>query len=176
MKKQFTTKNIVLAGIFIALGLILPMLTGHVEGLSRMISPMHFPILIAGFVCGSPLAFAAGFLTPLVSSFATGMPPLFPHALSMAFELAAYGCIAGLLYNKLSKKAVNVYISLIIAMVCGRLVGGVANAILLGISGAGYSFEIFMTSMFINAIPAIVAQIIIVPIIVLALKKAKIIK
>lgn len=176
MKKQFTTKSVVLAGIFIALGLLLPMLTGHVEGLSRMISPMHFPVLIAGFVCGAPLGFAVGLLTPLVSSFATGMPPLFPHALSMAFELAAYGMIAGLLYNKLAKKPLNVYVSLLAAMLGGRLVGGIANAVLLGISGAGYSLEVFMTSMFINAIPAIISQIIIVPIIVLALKKAKLIQ
>lgn len=174
MKKSFSTKKIVLAGLFVALGLILPMLTGHVQGLNRMISPMHFPVLIAGFVCGAPLAFAVGFLTPLIGSITTGMPPLFPNAISMAFELAAYGFLAGELYKLLPKKSINVYTALIGAMVGGRLVGGLVTAILLGVSGGGYSLEIFVTSMYINAIPAIVAQIAIVPMIVIALRDAKI--
>lgn len=176
MKKAFTTKKIILSGFFIALAYLLPYLTGQLGTLGRALSPMHLPVLIAGFVCGAPAALVVGLIAPLLRSIIAGMPPLFPVAISMALELAAYGFFTGLFYKLFAKSKARVFGSLILAMILGRVVGGIANVILLGIAGTPYTFSIFITGMFLEAIPGIILQIVLVPIIVIALEKAKVIK
>ena len=90
-KPRSTTRSLVLAALFLALAFVLPMVTGHVPQVGNMLCPMHFPILLCGFVLGGPWGLAVGFIAPLVRSVLFGMPPMFPIAISMAFELAAYG-------------------------------------------------------------------------------------
>ena len=131
----FSTKNLVFAGVFIALGIVLPFFTGQIPQIGSMLLPMHIPVLLCGFVCGWPLGLLVGFITPLLRSALFGMPPLFPTALAMAFELAAYGALSGLCYKILRKKVSTVYLSLILSMIGGRIVWGVVSLILSTIAG-----------------------------------------
>ncbi len=174
MRKN-SIRNIVLAGLFVALGLVLPSLVGHIPALGMRVLPMHIPVLIAGFVCGRPYGLVVGFITPLLASVINGMPPMFPVAISMAFELATYGLLTGLFYDLFPKKPLYTYLALILAMLGGRVVLGIANVILLGLNGTPYTFEMFIAGAFINAIFGIVVQIIIIPILINSLQKARLI-
>lgn len=167
-------KKLVLSGLFIALGLLLPFLTGQIPSIGSKLLPMHIPVLIAGYVCGWQYGLIIGFIIPLLRSILFGMPPMFPIAISMAFELAAYGLMTGLLYKLLPKKDINIFISLILAMISGRIVWGIVSYVLFGIGGTAFSVEMFMAGAFINAIPGIIIQLIIIPVIVRSLKKARV--
>ena len=173
--KKSTTK-MVYAALLFALGLLLPFLTAQIPSLGSRLLPMHIPVLLAGFVCGWPYGLIVGLFVPLFRSLLFGMPPMFPTAVAMAFELAAYGAVTGILYKILPKKNISVYISLIVAMICGRIVWGAVSLVLLGLSGSPFTWEIFMAGAFVNAIPGIIIQIIIIPVIVFALKKGRIIE
>ncbi len=179
MKKSFSVLKLVLGALFLALALVLPFLTGQIPEIGSMLCPMHLPVLLAGFVCGGPLAAVIGFAAPLLRFLMFGMPPIYPVGLSMAFELLTYGLVSGVLYNRVFKKknAVSVYASLLIAMAAGRVVWGIVRLILAGIgSEAGsFTFAAFISGAITTAIPGILVQIILIPIIVLALKKAKLI-
>ena len=99
-KTRSTTRDLVLAALFLALAFVLPMITGHVPQIGNMLCPMHFPVLLAGFVLGGPWGLALGFAAPLLRSVLFGMPPMYPIAIAMAFELATYGAVAGFMYRK----------------------------------------------------------------------------
>jgi hypothetical protein len=103
------------------------------------------------------------------------MPPVFPAAVAMSFELAAYGLVAGLFYKLLPKKNAYIFVSLITSMICGRIVWGIVSYFFYGLSLAAFTWELFAAGAFINAIPGIVIQIILIPIFFIALKKAKLI-
>ncbi|MGI6706221.1 MAG: ECF transporter S component [Clostridia bacterium] len=171
--REFSVRHLVLAALFLALGLVLPFLTAQIPSVGSMLLPMHIPVLLCGFVCGWPYGLIIGFVTPLLRSALFGMPPIFPTAVAMAFELAAYGCATGLLYRLLPKKSVHIYTSLVLSMIVGRIVWGVASLFLYGIGGKPFTWEIFMAGAFINAIPGIVIQLILIPVVLLALKKGK---
>jgi len=174
MKKQLT-KQVVLSGLFIAIALLLPFLTAQNPVLGRRLLPMHLPVLLCGFVCGWPYGLIVGLVSPVFRSLLFGMPPMFPTAVAMSFELAAYGCITGLLHRLLPKNNVNIFVSLISAMIGGRIVWGIVSVILYGLSKSTFTWQIFVTGAFIDAIPGIVLQIILIPIIVVALKRARVI-
>lgn len=174
--KKLSTKKIVYAGLFLALGLLLPFLTAQIPSLGNMMLPLHIPVLLVGFICGWPYGLIIGFILPLLRSMLFGMPPMFPTALAMAFELAVYGVVIGILYKVLPKKNISIYISLIISMICGRIVWGIVSFALYGLAGSAFTWEIFMAGAFVNAIPGIIIQIIIIPIIVMALKKGRFIE
>ena len=80
-----STKNLVRASLLMALGLLLPFLTGQIPQIGRMLSPMHIPVLLCGMICGWPYGLAVGFLTPLLRSVLFGMPAIYPQAVAMAF-------------------------------------------------------------------------------------------
>ena len=111
-----STKKVVLSGITIALGIYLPFLTGQIPSIGNMLLPMHIPILLCGFICGWKYGLITGFITPLLRSAMFTMPPMFPAAIAMAFELAAYGALTGLLYKVLPKGGKNVFLSLILSL------------------------------------------------------------
>lgn len=173
MKKN-STKNLVLSGLFLALGIAIPIFT-HPLGLGNSILPMHIPVLICGFVCGWPYGIIVGLITPLISSLLTGMPPLFPVAIAMALELAAYGFMAGFLYKMLPKKNLFVYLSLVGSMIFGRIIWGTAMFLILGIGGKVFTWAAFIGGSVIGAVPGIIIQIILVPIIIITLKRARLI-
>lgn len=165
-------KNLTLSAMFIALGFILPFLTGQIPQIGNMLLPMHLPVLLCGLICGWKYGAAAGFVLPLFRAVVFGMPPLFPTAVSMSFELLTYGLIVGLVYGFFKKKGVfAVYASLITAMLTGRAVWGIVQTTLLGISGNTFTWQMFMTGAFVNAIPGIIAQLILIPVIMTALNR-----
>lgn len=166
------TRKIVLSALFIAIGIILPFFTGQIPQIGSMLCPMHIPVLLCGFICGWQYGLAVGFVTPLLRSAMFGMPPIMPTAVGMAFELAVYGVVTALLYRKLPKKNLYLYVSLIGAMLAGRAVWGLVSIVLYGIVGKGFSFQIFLSGAFINALPGIILQIVLIPAIMMALKKA----
>lgn len=172
MRNQGKTYKQVLTALFIALGLVMPFLTAQVPQIGSMLLPMHIPVLICGFVCGWQYGLIAGLVTPLLRSMTFGMPPLFPVATAMAFEMAAYGAVCGGLYKRGRKKAGAVYVSLLAAMIAGRIVWGLVNIPIYGIAGKAYSWQVFMAGAFLNAIPGIVLQIVLIPLIILALERA----
>ena len=164
-------KKVVLTALFIALGLTLPMITANVPMIGNMLLPMHFPIIICGLICGAGYGALAGVITPLLRSFIFGMPPLFPIATAMAFELAAYGAVAGLVYVVIQKSKGSVYPALVISMLSGRAVWGVVTFILFRMMGKTLTLQMFLAGAFTNAVPGIVGQLIIIPVLMYYLAK-----
>ena len=163
---------IVLAGLFVALGIVFPFVTGGIPVIGQKLLPMHIPVLLCGFVCGPVYGALAGVLTPILRSMLFGAPVMVPMAVSMAFELAAYGFFSGFLYKKVGK----IYIALIGAMLGGRVIMGIINIFLYSSMETAYSWQLFMAGAFLNAIPGIIIQLVLVPILVVTLKKARVIK
>lgn len=162
-------RYMVVAAICCALGVVFPTFFHMFGGIGTALLPMHIPVLICGFLCGPFFGLLCGLLTPFLSSVISGMPPLFPIGLGMMMELAAYGFFTGLLYKKLK---LNIYVSLLSAMIIGRIVNGIANLVLLGMAGKAYTMTIFISGAFINAIPGIILQIVVIPILIIALQKS----
>ncbi len=175
MRSQAIYK-LVLSGLFLALGLLLPFLTGQIPEIGSKLLPMHLPVLLCGFVCGFPYGLAVGFITPLLRSLLFTMPPMFPQAVVMAFELAAYGLAAALLYKLLPKKPLYLYVSLILTMIVGRIVWGIAALIFYPMAGINFGWQVFYASAFLNAIPGIILQIVLIPPILFALQRARLLK
>jgi thiamine transporter ThiT len=137
-------RRLTYAAICLALALVLPFLTGQIPQIGAMLSPMHIPVLLCGFMCGWPWGLAVGFIAPLLRSVLFGMPALFPAAVAMAFELAVYGGMSGLLYRLLPRKPWAVYAALIIAMIAGRVVWGAVRLVLAGLSGTSFTWALFI--------------------------------
>ena len=166
------SKNLVLAALFLTLGLLMPFLTMQIREIGNMLLPMHIPVLVCGFVCGWRYGLLVGFITPLLRSFIFTMPIMFPSAVSMAFELATYGAIVGILYYILRSSKLRIYLSLLVAMFTGRLVWGVVMIILSGINKSTFSWQMFVGSALLNAIPGIILQLVLIPILIFTLEKA----
>lgn len=171
MKKGMHIQKLTLSAMFLALAFIMPFITGQIPQIGAMLCPMHIPVLLCGFFCGGPWGFGVGLFAPILRSAMLGMPPLFPVAFCMAFELAMYGLVAGVLHNRLPKKRLSVYASLIVAMVAGRIVWGIAMLCCLGFDLTKFGLEAFFAGAVLNAIPGILIQIILVPILVFAIER-----
>ena len=163
------------SALYLAIALVLPFLTGQIPQIGSMLCPMHIPALLCGFVCGWPWGLAVGFISPLLRSVLFGMPTMFPTAVSMAFELAAYGAVSGLLYRALPKKPWGIYVSLLGAMVVGRLVWGTARYLLVGLAHSSFTPALFWAGAVTTAIPGIILHIILIPVLVMAMEKARLI-
>ena len=174
MKKNKGLLKMILAALFLALAYVMPYLTGQIPEIGAMLCPMHLPVLLCGFVCGPLWGAVVGVVAPLLRSLLTGgFPPMFPTAVCMAFELATYGAVAGLMYRLLPPKKPFVYLALVVAMIAGRLVWGAAMFACL-VSGGGFTFAAFLAGAFTNAFPGIIVQILLVPILVMLLEKLKV--
>jgi len=169
------TLKLTYSAVCLALALVLPFLTGQIPQIGQALSPMHIPVLLCGFLCGWPWGLAVGFIAPLLRSVLFGMPPMYPAAVAMAFELAAYGALSGILYKVLPKKIGYIYVTLLLAMIGGRVVWGVARFIMAGLSGSEFTFSAFLAGAVTTAIPGIILHIVLVPLIVIALRKAKLV-
>ena len=166
-------RHLVYAAVCLALCMLLPFLTGQIPQIGSALSPMHIPVLLAGFLCGPWWAMAVGFAAPMLRHVWMGMPPLIT-AIAMSFELAGYGLFSGLLYRLLPKKTVNIYVSLIGAMILGRIIWGIAMVVISGVTGSAFTWSAFMAGALLNAIPGIILHIVLIPILVMALKRAKV--
>ena len=163
--------RMIFAAMFLALALVLPFLTGQIPQVGNALCPMHIPVLLCGFFCGPWYALAVGFIAPLLRFVLFSMPPIMPTGIAMCFELAAYGLISGLLYKLLPKKKPYIYVSLISAMLAGRIIWGAARVILYGLGKSDFGWAAFMSGAFLNAIPGIIVQIVLIPILVMVLEK-----
>lgn len=168
-------KRITFTGMFLALALLLPFLTAQIPQIGNALSPMHIPVLLCGFVCGWPYGLVVGFIAPPLRYALFGMPPIFPTGAAMAFELAVYGLAAGLLYKMLPKKIHNIYFTLMLSMLIGRIAGGIAKFAMIELFAPDKPFgpAIFWTDYFVKAVPGIILHMVLIPVIVIALKKAK---
>lgn len=166
------TKKLTLSALFLALGMVLPFFTGQLKQFGNMLLPMHIPVIICGFVCGSPWGFVVGLIVPILRSLLFTMPKMMPTAIAMAAELAAYGFATGFLYSKLKNKKFGIYLSLIGAMLIGRIVWGVVSFLLYQLMGTPFTWELFAAGAFLNAIPGILIQLLLIPAIIYALKKS----
>lgn len=160
------TKRMVCAALFLALAYVLPFLTGQIPQIGAMLCPMHIPVLLCGFICGWPWGVVVGFVAPLLRSLTLGAPILFPRAVCMALELATYGAISGILYRLLPRKPLFLYVSLLAAMIMGRVVWGISMFACLGISGGQFGFEAFIAGAVTGSVPGIIIQVVLVPLVV----------
>ena len=174
MSKQ--VKHLVYGAVCLALCMVLPFLTGQIRSIGNALCPMHVPVLLAGYLCGPWWALAVGAIAPLLRFVLFGMPPLFPMGISMCFELAAYGLVCGLLYRALPKKVSGIYVSLLCAMVCGRIVWGAVRALLSGVMQSPFTWAAFWAGAFTTAVPGIIVHIVLIPLIVMALRRAKLVE
>ena len=163
---------VTLSAMFLALALVLPLLTGQVQQLGNALCLIHIPVLLCGYFCGPWYAMAVGFAAPLLRFAIFGMPPVYPIGAAMAVELAAYGAIAGLLHRMLPRKKVSIYAALVSAMLGGRIAWGAARYAFAGLSGSEFPFSAFIAGAVTNALPGIALQLILVPLLVMALDKA----
>ena len=165
-------RKLTYSALYMAIALILPFVTGQIPEIGAMLCPMHIPALLCGFMCGWPWGVAVGFISPLLRSVMFGMPAMFPAAIAMAFELAVYGGMAGLLYSRLPRKKWMIYAALLISMIAGRVVWGAVQALLAGLSSNSFTWTLFLTGAVINAIPGIIMQLALIPVLVVTMDKA----
>lgn len=169
-------KKLTFSAMFLALGIVLPFLTGQLQQIGNMLLPMHIPVLLCGLICGPVWGLVVGLILPLFRSAVFGMPPMYPTALAMAFELAAYGGFIGWFYKISRWKCVKaLYRCLILAMIMGRLVWGIAMVILMGIKGNAFTFQAFLAGSVLSAIPGIILQLILIPAIMVILDKTSLV-
>ena len=181
MRKQSRgIKKLVLSAMFMAIGLVLPFITGQIQQIGNMLLPMHIPVLFCGLICGWQYGAVVGFVLPLLRYVLFGMPPIFPTGVSMSFELAVYGAVIGLNMQQLGKRNTpdsgknyvrNLYLALIGAMLAGRIVWGLVRFILARATMQPFTMEMFMAGAFLTAIPGIIVQLILIPGIMAALKR-----
>ncbi|MGN0363945.1 MAG: ECF transporter S component [Bilifractor sp.] len=166
-------KKMVQAAVFLALGQLLPFVTGQIPRIGNMLLPMHIPVILCGMICGGGYGLIVGIICPLLRSILFGMPPLFPTAVAMAFELGTYGFVSGFLYSRSRWQCIAaVEKCLIAAMLAGRVVWGISMAVLMAAAGSTFTFRLFLAGAFLNAVPGIILQLIFIPAFMLALHKA----
>lgn len=174
--KMNETKKLTITAMLFAIGLVLPFLTGQLPQVGNMLLPLHLPVFLCGLICGGKYGALIGVLLPLVRSFLFGMPTMYPTAAAMAVELATYGAVAGGLYFRAGYFCMkSLYKAMIPAMIAGRVVWAVAMMVLMGLNGGVFTLEMFMAGAFLNAIPGIVVQLVLIPTIMVALGKTKLI-
>lgn len=170
------TVKLTLSAVFMALGMVLPFLTGQVPQIGSMLLPMHLPVFLCGLICGWKYGAAVGLILPLLRTAVFGMPPVYPTAIAMAFELLTYGLVSGLVYHRGHQNVVKLYGAMVIAMVSGRVVWGIAQLVLLGIKGNAFTLQAFISGALLSAVPGIVLQLVLIPVIMVALDKGGIIR
>ncbi len=166
------TRSITLTGLMIAVGIVIVTVLKNFGGqpILRLFSPMHFPVMIAGLAIGPVEGLICGIATPALSYLINQLPPNGPWA--MMAELGVYGLVTGLCMKKLKveNETARIYISLITAMILGRIVGGLVTGFIL--NAGEYSVSAWISAYFIGTAPAIISDLILVPIIVRALQNA----
>lgn len=169
-------KKMTICGLCIAIGCVLPTFF-HMFGLGQAFSPLHFPALLCGLVCGPWYGLACGVLNPILCSLLTSMPPVARLGYLIP-EIACYGLFAGLFFFMLQKRSGdhtlrNIFCALVPALLIGKIVGGIFRAVMF--TGGTYTVKLWATSFFVESLPGIVVQLITIPLVYLALKKAKLI-
>ncbi len=169
-------KRLTLTAMFLAIGIILPFFFGQIPQIGSMLLPMHIPVFLCAFICGWQYGVPMAVILPLFRSLMFGRPNLYPEAISIAFEMAAYAAVAGIMYSRSKWQCIrSLYRSLIVAMVCGRVVRAAVQLSLLGISGKPFTFGAFFSGVILAGIPGIILQLILIPAVMLAFHRTKLV-
>lgn len=173
MRTRNSIKNMTMAAVCVALCVVLPIAFHSIPDAGSVFLPMHIPVLICGMICGWPYGFICGLMGPLISSALTGMPPI-AFLPGMMVECAAYGMVSGLMLKYVHTKSTyaDLYIALITAMIAGRVISGIAKAL---IFTPGLAMSAWITASFVTALPGILIQLVFLPSVVFTLMKAKVI-
>ncbi len=171
-ERALRLRRLVVSALFLAIALVLPFLTGQLKQLGNMLCPMHLPVLLCGFVCGWPWGLAVGIIAPVMRSLIFQMPQM-ASAIPMAVELAVYGAATGLLYKLLPKRIPFIYVNLLCSMAAGRLAWGLFSAAMAGVRNTPFGMEMFFAQAVVNAIPGIILQVALIPVLVMVLRRAK---
>ncbi len=165
-------KKLTLTAMFLSLGIVLPMFFGQVPQIGSMLLPMHIPVFLCAFICGWKYSAPMSFILPLLRSVLFSRPNMYPEAISIAFELAVYALVAGLIFEAFPKKDLKaVYVSLISAMVLGRVVRILVQMALLGLKAKVFTFGAVFSSVVITGIPGIILQLIAIPLVLFTFKR-----
>ena len=174
MQKMSAVKKSIITAVCIALCVVLPQAFHAIPNAGSIYLPMHIPVLLCGLICGWPYGLLCGLAGPALSALLTGMPPaaVLP---GMLVECGVYGLAAGLPMQLLRTKHLyaDLYISLAAAMLLGRVVSGIAKALIF--SAGSYSMASWVAGSFVTALPGIVIQLALLPSIVYALMRARLI-
>ncbi|MEE0840822.1 MAG: ECF transporter S component [Acutalibacteraceae bacterium] len=171
-----TVRKLAISALFLAIGMVLPSITGLVRVIGNMLLPMHIPVMLCGIICGWQFGGAIGIMLPILRSLIFTMPPMYPNACAMAVELCTYGVVIGIVYKLVKDKKGGIFIALIVSMLSGRIMWGIAISFLTVLAGGTYTFAMYFTRAFIEAIPGLIIQLILIPTIIIALRKAKMIE
>ena len=173
MKILSPVRRMVMAALCTALCVVLPIAFHSIPDAGSVFLPMHIPVLLCGLICGWPYGLACGLLGPVLSSIITGMLPaaMLP---AMMVECGVYGLTAGVMmrFVRTRNALADLYISLVSAMVLGRFVAGLVKAFILTPGTAPFAW---VTTSLVTGIPGIVIQLLLMPMVVLALTKARLI-
>ena len=165
-------KKLTLTAMFLSLGIVLPMLFGQVPQIGSMLLPMHIPVFLCAFICGCKYSVPMSFILPLLRTVLFSRPKMYPDAIAIAFELAVYALVAGIIFGVFSKKDLKaVYVSMLSAMILGRVVRILVQMALLGLKGEIFTLGAVFSSVVITGIPGIILQLIAVPLILFILKR-----
>ena len=164
------TKRITVMAMLLALGLVLPYAFHGIPKGGMLFSPLHMPSLIGGLLLGPVEGAVVGVLCPVLNSMITGMPQG-NTLVAMCFELHVYAIVTGIMMRVLKnqKDGIKIYASLMIAMLLGRVAGGIVQAFILGFSN--YSLQMWATAYFVSTFPGIVMHLLVIPPVCMALKK-----
>jgi len=173
MKIRNSVKNMTLTAVCIALCVVLPIAFHSIPDAGSVFLPMHIPVLICGMICGWPYGFVCGLMGPLLSSALTGMPPI-AMLPAMMLECGVYGMVSGIMLKLVHTKSTygDLYIALVVAMLAGRVMSGIAKAL---IFMPGMALSAWITASFVTALPGILIQLVFLPSVVMTLMKAKVI-
>ena len=175
--KNKNLKKLIFSAIFLALGFILPMFIGQIPTIGKMLLPMHIPVFLCAMICDYKYGAIIGFILPILRSLLFSVPVMYPTAIAVAFEMSVYGLITGLIFGLCKKKTlISIYSSMLPAMLFGRIVRCVAEIILLNLKGNHFVWKTFASATIISSIPGIILQLVLIPAVVLTLKKAKVIR
>lgn len=174
MTKLSYVKKAIITAACIALCVVLPMAFHAIPNSGIIYSPMHIPVLLCGLICGGAFGLLCGVAGTALSSVLVGMPPI-PYLPSMLIELAVYGLVAGLMMQVVHTKKlyIDLYISLVVALLVGRVIAGLSQALIF--SPGSYSLAAWTSAYFVMAWPGIVLQLVLLPTVVFALERAKLI-
>ena len=165
------TKRLVYAALCLALCFLLPFITAQIPEIGKKLCPMHIPVLLCGFLCSWEYGLAVGLVAPITRSLLFGMPNLYPDAIGMTFELAVYGLVSGILYRIFPKKIGYYYLNLAISIICGKIVWGIARFVMAFAGNTQFPITAFFTYGFINSLPGIILQFILIPPVVMLLSR-----
>lgn len=174
MRKMTTVKKSIITAVCIALCYVIPLMFHGIQNAGQIFCPMHIPVFICGLICGWPYGLLCGIAGPALSSALSGMPPI-AMLPSMMVELAVYGVAAGLMMKLVHTKNTyaDLYISLIVAIICGRVLAGVAKALIF--AKGSYTIATWVAGSVVTSWPGTVIQLVFIPSIVFALMKSHLI-